>query len=134
MENDLPFEETSVEQLEKIFSTILNSKIQVELDEENVEKKLFLHLITLLEPIVTKEDKAYDLGFDLSSITKKYIMVIDILIKMHFGPETYVHIEWYLYNRIDRFGNIEPFTDHAGKEFTVETPEDLWKLIQKVGF
>ena len=43
MEKDSPFEETSVEQLENIFSTILNSKIQVELDEENVEKKLFLH-------------------------------------------------------------------------------------------
>ena len=99
-----------------------------------VEKKLFLHLINLLEPIVTKEDKVYDLGFDLSSITKKYILIIDILIKMHFGPETAVLIEWYLYNRIDRFGNIEPFTDHAGNEFNVETPEDLWKLIQKVGF
>ena len=134
MENDLPFEETSVEQLEKIFSTILKSNIQVELDEDNVEKKVFLALINMLEPLVTKEDKAYDLGFDLSSITKKYILVIDLLIKMHFGPETSVLIEWYLYNRIDRFGNVEPFTDHAGKEFTVETPEDLWKLIQKVGF
>jgi|TARA_R110002020_G_scaffold2135_2_gene9747 hypothetical protein len=134
MENDLPFEETSVDHLETIFSTILKSSIQVELDEDNVEKKLFLHLINLLEPIVTKEDKVYDLGFDLSSITKKYILIIDILIKMHFGPETAVLIEWYLYNRIDRFGNIEPFTDHAGNEFNVETPEDLWKLIQKVGF
>ena len=45
MENDLPFEETSVEQLEKIFSTILKSNIQVELDEDNVEKKVFLVLI-----------------------------------------------------------------------------------------
>ena len=134
MENDLPFEETSVEQLEKIFSTILKSNIQVELDEDNVEKKVFLALINMLEPLVTKEDKAYDLGFDLSSITKKYILIIDILIKMHFGPETAVLIEWYLYNRIDRFGNIEPFTDHAGNEFNVETPEDLWKLIPKVGF
>jgi hypothetical protein len=134
MENDLPFEETSVGQLENIFSTILNSNINVELDEDNVEKKLFLSLINLLEPIVTKEDKVYDLGFDLSSITKKYVLIIDLLIKMHFGPETALLIEWYLYNRIDRFGNVEPFTDHSGKEFTVDTPEDLWALIQKVGF
>ena len=74
MEKNSPFEETSVEQLENIFSIILNSKIQVELDEENVEKKLFLHLITLLEPIITKEDKVYDLGVDLSSVTKKYVI------------------------------------------------------------
>lgn len=134
MEKDSPFEETSVEQLENIFSTILNSKIQVELDEENVEKKLFLHLITLLEPIITKEDKVYDLGVDLSSVTKKYVEVVDLLIKMHFGPETAVLIEWYLYSRIDRFGNIEPFVDHAGNEFSVETPEDLWVLIQKISF
>ena len=47
MENDLPFEETSVEQLEKIFSTILKSNIQVELDEDNVEKKVFLALLLI---------------------------------------------------------------------------------------
>ena len=134
MENDSPFEETNVTQLETIFSTILKSSIQVELDEDNVEKKVFLALINLLEPIVTKEDKVYDLGFDLSSITKKYVLIIDLLIKMHFGPETAVLIEWYLYNRIDRFGTIEPFVDHAGNEFNVESPEDLWKLIQKIGF
>ena len=95
---------------------------------------MFLHLITLLEPIITKEDRVYDLGVDLSSITKKYVEVVDLLIKMHFGPETAVLIEWYLYSRIDRFGNIEPFVDHAGNEFNVETPEDLWVLIQKISF
>ena len=73
MEKDLPFEETSVEHLEKIFSTILNSQIKVELDGDNVEKKLFISLIGMLEPLVTKEDKVYDLGFDLSSITTKRI-------------------------------------------------------------
>ena len=39
-----------------------------------------------------------------------------------------------LFKRKDRYGNINVFTDNAGKEFPVENPEDLWNLIQKVGF
>lgn len=134
MEKDLPFEGTDMVQLEKIFSSILNSEITVEVDNENVEKKIFIALIEMLEPLTHQEEKVYELGVDLSSITREYNLVIDLLLKMHFGPETSLLIDWYLYDRKDRLGNVEPFTDHTGKDFTVDTPEDLYKLIQKISF
>ena len=121
-------------QLEKIFSSILNSKVTVDLDDSNTEKEVFIDVIEILEPLIENEDKVFNLGFDLTSIVKPYILIIEVLLKVHFGEVAYDLIDWYLFKRKDRYGNINVFTDNAGKEFPVENPEDLWNLIQKIGF
>ena len=121
-------------QLEEIFSSILNSKVTVEVDNSNNEKEVFVDLIDILEPLIENEDKVFNLGFDLTSITKPYILVIEVLLKAHFGEVAYDLIDWYLFKRKDRYGNVNVFTDNSGKEFPVENSEDLWNLIQKVGF
>ena len=121
-------------QLEKIFSSILNSKVTVELDNSNNDKEVFIDIIEILEPLIENEDKAFKLGFDLTSIVKPYILIIEVLLKVHFGEVAYDLIDWYLFKRKDRYGNVNVFTDNAGKEFPVENSEDLWNLIQKIGF
>ena len=131
---DLPFEETNLKQLKKIFSEILQSKVKVELDEENVEKEVFVKLIGKLEKLVDNEYKTFKLGFDLSPIVDPYVRIIEILLKLNYGPEVSSIIEFYLFDRKSKTGKLLPFKDNSGIKFTLKTPEDLWGLIQKIGF
>ena len=131
---DLPFEETNLKQLEEIFSEILQSKVKVELDEENVEKEVFVKLIGKLEKLVDNEYKTFKLGFDLSPIVDPYVRIIEILLKLNYGPEVSSIIEFYLFDRKSKTGKILPFKDNSGIKVILKTPEDLWKLIQKIGF
>ena len=131
---DSHLEETSLKQLEKIFSEILQSKVKVELDIENVEKEVFIKLIDKLEKLVDNEWKTFKLGFDLSPIVDPYVRIIEILIKLNYGPEVSSIIEFYLFDRKTKTGKILPFEDNSGIKVILKTTEDLWKLIQKIGF
>ena len=130
----LKLEEASLKQLQKIFSDILQSKVKVELDVENIEQEVFVKLIGKLEKLVDNEYKAFKLGFDLSPIIDPYVRIIEILIKLNYGPEVGSIIEFYLFDRKSKTGKILPFKDNAGLKVMLKTPEDLWKLIQKIGF
>ena len=131
---DSPLEETNLKQLEKIFSEILQSKVKVELDSENIEKEVFVKLIGKLEKLADNEYKVFKLGFDLSPIIDPYVRIIEILIKLNYGPEVGSIIEFYLFDRKTKTGKILPFKDNSGLKVMLKTPEDLWKLIQKIGF
>lgn len=132
-ENPIP-QPPEIEELEKIFSEILNSKVVVKRDTNNKEKDKFIDIINVLQPLAENELKAYELGFDVTSLVRPYNVVIDALLVMHFGDVANELIQWYLYLRKDRYGIINPFIDNSGEEFPVETAEDLWNLIQKIGF
>ena len=131
---DSPFEETDLKQLEKIFSQILQSKVKVELDGDNIEEKVFLNLISDLEKLVDNEYKTFKLGFDLSPIVDPYMRIIETLLKLSYGVETSLLIEFYLFDRKTKTGKLRPFKDNSGIEVYLKTPKDLWGLIQKIGF
>ena len=60
--------------------------------------------------------------------------VIDLLLGMHFGPQNAKIIDWYLYQRKDRLGNVETtYTSNDGVEINIETPEDLYKALMRIG-
>ena len=131
---DLPFEETNLKQLEKIFSEILQSKVRVELDVENLEKEVFIKLIGDLEKLVDNEYKTFKLGFDLSPIVDPYMRIIELLLKLNYGTEVNSIIEFYLFDKKTKTGKLLPFKDNSGIKIFLKTPEDLWGLIQKIGF
>ena len=37
---------------------------------------------------------------------------------------------WYLYDRIDSDGVINPLVGKDGKKYTLKEPKDLWKFIK----
>ena len=131
---DSPFEETDLKQLEKIFSEILQSKVKVEKDTENMEEKMFLKLIDDLETLVDNEYKTFKLGFDLSQIVDPYMRIIETLLKLSYGSEISLIIEFYLFDKKTKTGKLRPFKDNSGIKIFLRTPEDLWGLIQKIGF
>ena len=128
------FENTSVEQLERIFKEILNVKVNVIEDLDNLDQQVFMILINELEILINNEDELENKGVDIAPVVDPYYRVIEMLIRMHFGPSTTELIEWYLFARKDKDGNILPFKNSNGSEVIIKTPEDLWTLVQKIGF
>lgn len=134
MSNENSFEDTSIEQLERIFKEILNVKVNVIEDIDNIDKEVFCALIEKLEALIEREDEIEKDGIDIAPLVDPYFNVIEFLLKIHFGDSTTELIEWYLFARKDKDGNILPFKDNSGKKVIIETPEDLWALVQKIGF
>ena len=133
-EENFQFEELDSSKLQEIFSNVLGVKVDVVENEDNVEKTVFVKFIETLEPIIQDELKVFELGFDLSTIVAPYMGVIDLLLGMHFGPQNAKIIDWYLYQRKDRLGNIETtYTSNDGVEINIETPEDLYKALMRIG-
>ena len=134
MSQESGFEDTSIEQLERIFNEILGVRVNVIEDIDNLDKEVFCVLVEKLEALIKREDEIEADGVDIAPLVDPYFNVIELLIKMHFGPSTTELIEWYLFARKDKDGNIQAFKDQSGKKVIIETPEDLWALVQKVGF
>ena len=55
-----------------------------------------------------------------------------MLIYMHFGKQCTELIGFYLYERINADGTINPVIVNDNEEVILETPYDLWNLICKV--
>ena len=51
---------------------------------------------------------------------------------MHFGKEAAELVFFYLYDRLNPDGSINVLLDPNGTEIVLQTPEDLWLLIQHV--
>lgn len=94
------------------------------------KKELFTTIINSIEQIVNRQNLMYaELNLDLSNYDESFLDVIDALIYLHFGKEGAELISYYLWDRLDPSGDINPLMDEAGKEIILESAQDLWNLL-----
>ncbi len=99
--------------------------------EEVKKRELFEKIILSLEKVnVRTEIAVTDLDLNLSTYNESFYFVIDNLLEFHFGKEGAEVIYFYLYERINKDGSIQPLLDEAGNQYILQTPADLWNLIQ----
>lgn len=105
-------------------------------NKSRVEKKRehFVHTINSIEEILVRANILYaETGIDYSSYDEKFMSVIDSLLIMHFGPQCFELISWYLYERMGPDGSkVGQVFDDNGNEVDIDSPYDLYDLIQKV--
>ena len=98
------------------------------------KKELFFTIINGIQALDARSSLANaDLRIDMSSYDEAFFQVIDSLILFHFGKDNYEIIMFYLYERINPDGSINILVDDNGDEVSLETLDDLWVLINKVG-
>ena len=98
------------------------------------KKELFFTIINGIQALDARSSLANaDLRIDMSSYDEAFFQVIDSLILFHFGKDNYEIIMFYLYERINPDGSINILVDDNGDEVALETLDDLWVLINKVG-
>lgn len=129
MEKDFKGIQTGVE-------TILNAKTVVRRKrrtESDKKKELFNALINVLEEIRVRQSLMYaDLSLDFSTYDEKYLSAIDILLHMRFGPKSADIIAFYLYDRLNQDGTVNPLIVNGQHEVTLNNPYDLWDFLCKV--
>lgn len=117
--------------IKNLFTNILGSKVTIKDNIASTEESVFVTFINRLEESRILEDKIFEMGdIDLTRITDPLWFVIENQFKFLYGVEASELIIWYLYERTDLDGRINPIIDENEKEFILETPKDLWSYIK----
>jgi hypothetical protein len=107
--------------------SLIRRKKKSQIDKK---KELFITIINSIEQIVNRQNLMYaELNLDLSNYDESFLDVIDALIFLHFGKDGAELISYYLWDRLDPTGEINPLTDETEKEIILENAQDLWNLL-----
>ena len=99
-----------------------------------MEKCNFVAMINAIEKYDAEVERWADFGIELYElpICELTWELINMYLKELFNEDGVDWINWYIYERKSIFtGEVLPCFDEEGKEFYVNTPEDLWKLVEQ---
>ena len=99
-----------------------------------MEKCNFVAMINAIERYDAEVERWADFGIELYElpICELTWEIINMYLEEMFNKDGIDWINWYIYERKSIFtGDVLPCFDEEGKEFYVNTPEDLWKLVEQ---
>lgn len=99
-----------------------------------MEKCNFIAMINTIEKYDAEVERWADFGIELYElpICELTWELINMYLEEMFNEDGVDWINWYIYERKSIFtGEVLPCFDEEGKEFYVNTPEDLWKLVEQ---
>jgi hypothetical protein len=70
-----------------------------------------------------------DFQIDFANYDEQFLDTIDALIILHFGKEGAEVIVYYLWERLNEDGSVNPLLDDDSKEIYLNNAEDLWNLL-----
>jgi len=95
-----------------------------------MDKNSFIQIIELLEEIQHNSDSILSLGLDLTAFEAPIYEVIEMLLSKVLSPNQLGLVHLYLFG--DTYiENVQIPTNKEGEGIEVDTPEDLWKVINK---
>lgn len=99
-----------------------------------MEKYNFVAMINAIEKYDAEVERWNDFGIELYELPICEIpwKIINMYLEEMFNEDGVDWINWYIYERKSIIaGEVLPCWDEEGKEFYVNTPEDLWKLVEQ---
>lgn len=99
-----------------------------------MEKCNFVAMVNAIEKYDAEVERWADFGIELYELPICEIpwKIINIYLEEIFNEDGVDWINWYIYERKSIItGEVLPCWDEEGKEFYVNTPEDLWKLVEQ---
>lgn len=99
-----------------------------------MEKCNFVAMVNAIEKYDAEIERWNDFGIALYElpICELTWELINMYLEEVFNEDGVDWINWYIYERKSIItGEVLPCFDEEGKEFYVNTPEDLWKLVEQ---
>lgn len=99
-----------------------------------MEKCNFVAMVNAIERYDAEVERWADFGIELYElpICELTWELINMYLEEMFNEDGVDWINWYIYERKSVItGEVLPCFDEEGKEFYVNTPEDLWKLVEQ---
>lgn len=128
--------EKDFKQIQLGVDQILNTKTILRRKKRTISEKkreLFANLIMTLEDIRIRQTLMYaELSLDFSTYDEKFHSAIDMLINMNFGSRCADIVGFYIYDRVNPDGSINPLMINNSEKVVLESPYDLWNLLCKI--
>ena len=125
--------EKELNEIQHAINNILNVKSLIrrkKKSQSEKRKELFITIINSIDQIITRQNMMYmDLQLDFAKYDEPFLDTIDALIILYFGKEGADLIGWYLWERLNPDGTINPVLDEYGNEITINTPAELWSVL-----
>lgn len=122
--------------IQSAIDNLLNVKCLVKRkrkNEHNKKKELFIHAINNLETAIIRSNIAFtDFGIDYTGYDEVYFASTDALILLAFGKDAAELISFYLWDRINPDGTINPIYDENNNEILLKDVHQLWELLCKL--
>ena len=126
MAEDFKEIQTAVDGILNVKSYVRRKK-RTELDKK---KEMFVQMINSMEEITVRQALLYaDMDVDMFKYDEKFLSIIDLMYYLHFGESCSEIMAFYLYDRKNPDGTLNPLIDQSGQEIILETAYDLWSLI-----
>jgi len=98
--------------------------------QSDKKKEMFVQMINSLDEIFVRQGLMYaDMDVDMFKYDEKFLAVIDVMIYFHFGEACSDVIAFYLYDRQNPDGTLNPILDENDTEIILQNPYDLWNLL-----
>lgn len=128
--------ESDFKQIQLGTERILNTKTVLRRrrrSESDKKKELFHSLITNLEEIRMRQASMYaSLHLDFSTYDETFFNAIDILIHMNFGSKCGDVIAFYLYDRVNPDGSMNPLIVNGKENVMLKNPYELWAFLCQI--
>ncbi len=97
------------------------------------KREMFYNVMSSLEEIIVRQNILYaDIEVDFSSYDEKFFTIIDSLIYMNFGKQCAEVIAFYLYDRLNPDGTLNPLIVNENEELVLNNPYELWNLLCQI--
>jgi hypothetical protein len=111
----------------KLIESYVRRKKKTQSDKK---KEMFVQMINSLDEIFVRQGLMYaDMDMDMFKYDEKFLAVIDVMIYFHFGEACSEVIAFYLYDRQNPDGTLNPILDENDTEIILQNPYDLWNLL-----
>jgi hypothetical protein len=105
--------------------------------KEISEEELFVESIGMLDYCWNRSNKLYEtFGLNTLEYEESYYQIIEDLLLIKYGFWKTEIILWYVFERKDEEGNINPlivqYNGEEDKELILETPLELWNFLLEV--
>jgi len=98
--------------------------------QSDKKKEMFVQMVNSLDEIFVRQGLMYaDMDVDMFKYDEKFLAVIDVMIYFHFGEACSDVIAFYLYDRQNPDGTLNPILDENDTEIILQNPYDLWNLL-----
>lgn len=128
--------EKEYKQVQLAVDEILGTKTLIRRKRKSVldkKRELFFNVIVMMEEIFVRQNLVYaDLNLDFTNYDEKFFTIIDMLLYMNFGKQCMELIGFYLYDRVNADGTMNPIIVNDKDEVILHNPTDLWNLMCKV--
>lgn len=129
------------DKIRKVLKSHIDVRFRISLkqpSEDDMDKKLFVELITALREIDDRRDfMADEIGMDMTHYEDKFFLVIENLIKLTFDKQQqgliHMHVYKVLEDDPDWDGTVKVVQGKKESNLPFKTAEEVWEVIKKVG-